>query len=173
MKKAVVITIILLGLLGGAAVAVGPLLFRTPVIGENVVMQVVAPPTEASPLKWSLSTNPSFPIPQEGETVLLSPSQEIVSGRLQIENTSPKKIYIDFWGEAISVYGDASDAPTFRTVLIGTNIEHRSGPEGLGNFVLQSGEKAVFTLQIFAEAEESAPFRGVSFTIRPLNHPSN
>ena len=89
MKKAIVVTIILLGLLGGAAMAVSPLLFRIPVIGENVLMQVVALPTgEESPLDWSLTTNPSFTVPQEGNIAKLSPSQVIIEGELRAKNTS-------------------------------------------------------------------------------------
>ena len=173
MKKAVVVTIILLGLLGGAAMAVSPLLFRIPVIGENVLMQVATLPTrEESPLDWSLMANPSFTIPQEGEAALLSPSQEIIAGELRVKNTSSREVSFTFWSEAIAIYGDALDAPPiFQTILSGKAIEYRSrGAEDYFSdlVVLQAGEEITLTLQIFAGAEESAPFRGVLFTIKPI-----
>jgi len=174
MKKAIVVTIILLGLLGGAAMAVSPLLFRIPVIGENVLMQVVALPTgEESPLDWSLTTNPSFTVPQEGNTALLSPSQEIITGELRVKNISSREISFTFWSEAATIYGDALDAlPVFRTVLTGKAREYRS--DGREDYfsdivVLQPGEEILLTLRIFTGAEESAPFRGLLFTIKPIN----
>jgi len=174
MKKAIVVTIILLGLLGGAAMAVSPLLFRIPVIGENVLMQVVALPTgEESPLDWSLTTNPSFTVPQEGNIAKLSPSQVIIEGELRAKNTSStREISFTFWSEAIAIYGDALDAPPiFQTILSGKSREYRS--EGVEDYfsdivLLQPGEEVLLTLRIFTGAEESAPFRGVLFTIKPI-----
>jgi len=173
MKKTLII-VILLGLLGGTAMAVSPLLFRASVIGENIVMRVVTPPAEAPPLKWTLITSPpSFPLPQEGQAALLSPSQEMVVGQLIMKNISSKNLSVTFWSEAIVVYGDTLDAPALETVLIGKAKEYRSKGVGLGHssdvIILQPGEEISLTLQIFAGTEESAPFRGVLFTIHPLN----
>jgi len=173
MKKIIiVIAIAILGLLGGTAMAVSPLLFKIPVIGENIVMQVIAPIEKVSPLDWSLTTNPSFTIPQEGNTALLSLSQEIITGELRAKNISSREISFTFWSEAIVVYGDALDAPALETVLIGKAIEYRS--EGREDYfsdivVLQPGEEVFLTLQIFAGVEESALFRGVSFIMHPIN----
>jgi len=175
MKKRVIIITVLLGLLSGIVVATSPLLFKTPVIGENILMQVVTPPIEVSPLKWSLTVAPpSFTLPQEGGIATLSPSQEIVSGELKVKNTSFREASFTFWSEAISVYGDALDAPVLETILTGKAREYRSvGSESyfFDSVALQPGEEAVFTLRVFAGEEESAPFRGVSFMIHHI--PSN
>jgi len=166
------IVAVLLGLLGGTAMAVSPLLFRVPVIGENILMQVLTLPTGEEPLlDWSLMANPSFVLPQEGEVALLSPSQEIITGELRVKNTSSREISFIFWSEAITVYGDRS--PVFQTMLTGKAREYRS--EGVKTdhssydiVFLQPGEEVFFTLQIFAGAEKSSSFRGVIFTINPL-----
>ena len=172
MKKTLII-VILLGLLGGTVAAVSPLLFRIPVIGENILMQVITPPIgEISPLDWSLMASPSFTIPQEGETALLSPSQEIIAGELRVKNISSREVSFTFWSEAIVVEGGTLGAPVLETVLIGKAIEYRSrGAEDYFSdlVVLQAGEEITLTLQIFAGVEESAPFRGVSFIIHPIN----